>query len=487
MVRNRAAVKISLVVFVFFLSLYMLIFRGEYYSMDEMARYGLTKTIVLEHDLSITSPEGTSFYSPYPLLQSVVAVPLFVLGQILAGDVRPAAQEVVARFVVSLFNPIITALCCMVFFGLARRVGFKNRTSLILTLVFGLCTIVLPYSRVFLSEPLTGLLIMCAALWALPSTRERPAGGVLATLFLALAATNNYVALPVIAALAFFFLFQDGGPKNALSLKPLKDLRLWGVLLFGVAAVAESLWYNHVRFGSYMRSAYSYFHIPGNTVYPDGMTGFSYPLLAGVYGFLFSPMRSIFLYSPPLLGALVLWPRFWKEHRRAASLFLAIALIFLSIYSKWFGWHGGYAWGPRYLVSITGFLLMPFGYLIEDFRKLRPIARLSVIVLCIAGILVQALPTLVHPAYSYVEVLKKYGGMPNELLILFLPQACSVVVQARLLGAITGPKDTDIYLLKHLDSGPHVLALLLGVAVVLVTGIMILRMLTRADEPNAEG
>ncbi len=34
----------NLLIFVFFLSLYVLICRGAYYSMDEMARYGVIPT-----------------------------------------------------------------------------------------------------------------------------------------------------------------------------------------------------------------------------------------------------------------------------------------------------------------------------------------------------------------------------------------------------------------------------------------------------------
>ncbi|NQU06963.1 MAG: hypothetical protein HQ583_00265, partial [Candidatus Abyssubacteria bacterium] len=367
----------NLIIFVFFLSLYVLICRGTYYSMDEMARYGLTKTIVVEGDLSITSPEGESFPIPYPLLQSVLAVPLYALGEFLAGDAVAAVREQRGRFFVSLFNPIVTALSCVVFFRLSLLLLNRRSLSLILTLVFGLCTITLPYSRMFLSEPLTGLLLLCAALSALSSTRERPWGGIASGLFLGLAAMNNYVALAAMGIFFVFFMCQSGGLKDALRIRALMDIRLWGLLLFGAAAVAEGLWYNQVRFGSYFHSAYNYFDIPPNTVYPEGMDLFSYPILAGIYGFLLSPMRSVFLYSPPLIGALFLWPRFFREKGRTAIFLLSIPLLFLLVYSKWFGWHGGYAWGPRYLVPVVGFFLIPFAYLIEDFQRFRPLGGFS--------------------------------------------------------------------------------------------------------------
>jgi hypothetical protein len=216
------------------------------------------------------------------------------------------------------------------------------------------------------------------------------------------------------------------------------------------------------------------------------MTGFGYPLVAGIYGFLLSPTRSVFLYSLPLIGALVVWPRFFRENKRTAALFLGTSAVFLLIYSKWFGWHGGYAWGPRYLVPVTGFLLIPFGYLIEDFSRLRRIGKLSVVALCVAGFFIQLLPTVLLPVESYVKVLEDYGGLPNELMILFLPQACSVVVQARLLKTIGSLADTDLYFLKHLDSGGHLLAMCIFIVLLVITGILLIRALQRsANDDNA--
>ncbi len=481
MATRRIPLATELIIFGFFLSLYVLISRGEFYSMDEMARYGLTKTIVLEGDLSITKPDGTSFYIPYPLLQSVAAIPLYLFGEFVAGDTAPEVREESGRLFATFFNSIVTALSCVIFFNLCLSLGFKRRTCLILTIIYGVCTIILPYARMFLSEPLTGLLLLCAALFAVSSTRERQLRGILAGLFLAVTATNNYVALPIMGMCFLYFLFQSGTIREALSMKALKDIRLWGLILFGVAAVAEILWYNHVRFGSYLGSAYQYYKVQPNVVYPGGTAGFSYPLIAGLYGFLLSPMRSIFLFSPPLLGALIMWPRFIRERSRTAIFLLSIALVFLLIYSKWFGWHGGYAWGPRYLVSVTAFMLIPFAYLIEDFPKLKRLGKVTTGALCIAGLYVQLLPTLIHPAESYVSMLRKFGGDEYELMILHLPQACSVVVQTQLLNTIKKLADTDLYFLKHVDTGIHVLMMGLFIALFIAMGFFYLNMIKQKE------
>ena len=482
MAKRRIPFITELIIFGFFVSLYVLIFRGEFYTMDEMARYGLTKTIVLEKDLTITKADGTSFYCPYPLLQSVASVPLYMLGELAAGVASPIAKEESGRLYVTLFNPVITALSCVIFFRLCLCLGFRRRSSLLLTLIYGLCTITLPYARMFLSEPLTGFLLMWAALLALSSTREKPMRGVFAAIVLAFGAANNYLVVPVMGIFFLFFLFQEGGIKDVLKTETLKDVRLWTLALFGIVGVAEILWYNNVRFGGYLRSAYQYYELQPTILYSDRTPGFSYPLIAGLYGFLFSPMRSIFLFSPPLLGALLLWPRFVRERRRPAIFILSITLVFLLIYSKWFGWHGGYAWGPRYLVSVTGFMLIPFAYLVEDFSKLKRLGKLAVWALCVAGAYVQVLPTLIHPAESYVRVLDRYGGLYYEHMILFLPQACSVVVQTKLLNTIHGFADTDLFFLKHLGSGTHMIIMGLLAALLIITAILYVKQVIRESD-----
>lgn len=475
MAEKRFRWRNELIIFGFFLALFVLIFRGDFLSMDEMGRWGLTKTLVHERDISITKPDGTSFYVPWPLLQSVAAVPLHALGETLSFSDDPAERVEGGKFFATLFCPLISALACVVFYRLCRQFSGKTRAGLLLTLVFGLCTTTLPYSRTFFSEPFTGLLLMIGVLLAIGSTRRKPARGIFAGLFLALAVTNNYVALPVFGLVFIFFACQANGLKGAFRMTTLQDARLWGLLLFGALALGQGMWYNYARFGDWLRSPYDYLELPANAIYPANPPLFSYPLLAGVYGFLLSPMRSVFLYSPPLIGALVLWPRFVKEHGRKAILLLAICVYYLLVYSKTMGWFAGYSWGPRYLVPVTGFFLLPFIYLMADFSKLRPVWKAAVAAMCIGGFYIQLLPTILNPFRSHIKSLEDFGGLPNELFILHLPQACSVVVQTQLLKTISTLADTDLYFLQRLDSGAHLAAMGVLVALLATTTFLYIR------------
>jgi hypothetical protein len=78
----------------------------------------------------------------------------------------------------------------------------------------------------------------------------------------------------------------------------------------------------------------------------------------GILGLLVSPGRGLFLYAPVLLLALPAVTAFWRRHRFVAALVYAVILGHVLLYGKWFMWHGGYAWGPRFMVPAVPFLVL---------------------------------------------------------------------------------------------------------------------------------
>jgi hypothetical protein len=448
---SKIKIRPEFFIFAFFASFYLLVCRGEFYAIDEMARYGLTKTIVLERDLTLTRPDGSSVYVPWPILQSVLAIPLFVLGHLFSRG-GAIAKEENARLFVSFFNPIVGALACTVYFRLSRILNFRTSVSLISTLIFGLCTIFLPYSRTFLSEPLTGLLLMSGFLFAFKSSRQNPYPAFLSGLFLAMAAVNNYVAMFSFAAIFLYVLFQDGKLKEKLSQHTLKDARLWVLPVFGLAAFLWVSWYDKLVYGSIIGGRMHFFKTAPNLLYPDGLTGFAYPIFAGLYGFIFSPGDSIFLFSPPLLVALVAWPKFLKTDYKKAVALLSVPLVYLLVHSKFGDWWGGYSWGPRFLVPVTGLLLLPLGIFIEGFSRLRLSGKAALTAVILAGLYVQFTATILPPFLGYVKMLRHLGGDSMELMMQYLPQACPVVLQTQELRNITGIGATDLFFLKNIGS-----------------------------------
>jgi hypothetical protein len=68
------------------------------------------------------------------------------------------------------------------------------------------------------------------------------------------------------------------------------------------------------------------------------------------------PGRGVIFYAPIVLGSLFAFRRLSPEQR---VLCFGVPLVHLLIVCRWYGWQGGSAWGPRYLLSMLPFLAAP--------------------------------------------------------------------------------------------------------------------------------
>lgn len=92
-------------------------------------------------------------------------------------------------------------------------------------------------------------------------------------------------------------------------------------------------------------------------------------LFEGAWGFLFSPGKSIFLYSPPLILLFIFWSKIPKKYVPEILSYGLLALLYIYLLgSAWISgsdgrmagiWYGGMVWGPRYIST-----LIPFGMIL---------------------------------------------------------------------------------------------------------------------------
>jgi hypothetical protein len=177
------------------------------------------------------------------------------------------------------------------------------------------------------------------------------------------------------------------------------------LLAFGLPLLLAGLvllWHNLVRFGHPLASGYD-------------DEGFTTPLYVGLYGLLFSTGKSIFLYTPISLLALPAYRVLWRRRPAETLLASGSVLVTLLYYGAWWAWYGGWCWGPRFLVPVLPLLVLPLGALLIERRW----SRWVVLVLALAGLVVQLLGTLVDFNPYIVEIT---GSDPaNEARYLFLP------------------------------------------------------------------
>ncbi len=341
------AVRLFLLLF----SIYLLTYTPRINSSDGLAMFATAESLVRRGALDIEQlrwmdlQQGTFGLDGLLYSRKGIGVPLGLLPLTWLGAAIPWFGLVTTSL---LFNAIVTALTAVLLMAYVQRLGFEPRTGLMVALTFGLTTLAWPYAKSLFSDPFSGLLLLGAA-YGLRKYRQTEASRFifLAGFCLAWNVATRYaeaIFIPVFA----FWLFQS----KIQNLKSKILLVFLAPLAMTMLALAT---FNYTRYGDLFNTGY----LPNET--------FSGDLWTGVMGQLISPGRGLLLYCP------VLWLSFWgirplwQRSRAETGLALSIIFIHLFVYGKWFMWHGGYAWGPRFLIPTLPFWAIFLAPVVESY------------------------------------------------------------------------------------------------------------------------
>ncbi len=268
---------------------------------------------------------------------SVAALPLLGVGS-LAGRATPPEKRVVVENLMALFtNSIVTASTGVVLFFLAMRLGAPRRRAALLALVFGLGTYAWPHARTLFSEPLTALFLIGAVLAAIAAVDEgswRRAALAGACAGLALNVRTSAAIFPVLVGLfvAVGFLRRRGAIPSVI-----------GATAFGIPVLAG--------FGLLLASNAWRYGSPTDLGPPS--VPFNFPLSEGLVNLYFSSGKSLFLYVPVLLVAVVALPVAVRKRPWETGLLIGLIAMNSILFARFVAWHGDQAWGPRYLQIIV--------------------------------------------------------------------------------------------------------------------------------------
>ena len=392
-------------IFTFFLCLYLLT-AGGHYGGDGFWAYLTAESIVLDGDLTIgdrpflikemvnqysASPEegvvaaSGRRYSMYGLGMVLVEIPFYATGYLLARAFPGVPEDYITMFTVSMTNVFLSAIWCVVFFSLVRRFGYKRSTCLWITGIFGMGSFVFPYALYGFSEPLLGLAFL-GAVAALYSYRQNGSyfslvcAGVLSG-FAVFTKIYAVIALPLFA----LYIWPE------ISSRPPKhQTRAWvswiiPLIFFGMLTAG----YNWVRYDSMFETGY---HLVDFTKIGGFFHIAPFQVGIGLYGLLLSSGRGVFFFLPVTLLAPIAFRRFWISFRMETLLFTTLIGEHILFYACYGNWHGGSSWGPRFLLPVLPFLILPLGSLMEGQR----IRAFFVKALGLAGFLVQLPAALVN-------------------------------------------------------------------------------------------
>ena len=419
--------KIHLALFLFFFSVYVLTGQGSIQSADGKIMFLLTQAMVENHSVSFSEIVSLSDtpgpqYSKYGLGISVLAIPFYLFGKLLSFLLGIEAS-LATQFTVSMINAMLTALSCLMVFRIAtERFEFTLRIGLFLALGFGLSTIAWYYSEDFMREPATTFFLLSAVYWV--TGKDRATRDLLwAGTFLALAVSCRLAALVVIPGFIFYqwMVWAESAEKDIKQL--VMDLLRPAIPV--VAVLMLIMIYNYLRFGGPLETGYE--KISGR-------------FLLGFFGILFSPGKSLFLFNPLTLFGCLACMLFLREQRKTAWLFGWLIVSNLLLFSSWHSWQGGLGWGPRLMLVVLPYLILPIGFLLREHKQA---VKIPVLLALVAGILIQLPSVTVNATRYYYEMSREFGSLGHDQ-ILFSPKYSQLIGQFKQVAVVFENLDDEL-------------------------------------------
>ena len=395
-----------LALFIFLFGFSMLMSSGHPYSSDEETMLAVAESLWLRGSFALepdflmnyavgTDPEGPR-YSRYGPGQSLLLLPFVALGSTLAQFAPEYATGLVMRLWVMLLPALLTAATAALLAAWIQSLGYSVRIALTVGLIYGLGSLALPFSRTLFAEPtVTMLLVLCCYALHRPEQRWWVVAGVAAATAISVKA-QTLLALPVVALYALAVSWQNlSGPTwrvfiGRTLLGTLGALPI--MLLYGL--------YNTLLFGHPLRTGYGGLD-PGehmNIAWQEGL-----------YGLTLSSGKSLFLYAPCLLLGMVGLLMRRRQQGRESLLAVMMLVVHLAFYARIDFWHGDGSWGPRYMLVVVPFLLLPAAGLLDWLARPRQwlYRRLATFVLLLS-FSIQLLPILAN-LNTYLQLANQYS------------------------------------------------------------------------------
>ena len=420
--RSRIALLISSLLFLNFF--YFLFSSGRVRTIDEVSAAFQVESLAKHGTAAIPQAvEAKMFYgtfdrfgqpeSPYPPGQAVAMLPWYAAGQFVGKHlpgVPAELRDVVSDFFLTGESAFFSALATAIALCIFLRLGIAPKNSLMAAGILAFATPLAAYSGWLFSEPLAAALLLGAAAVLFATPQETPlrlaraaSAGVL--LGAAIWVRPTHVIVVPIFLVALFVRDREKGWSAAAALAVASG-----------ACVALLLWRNAYLHGSPFEFGY-----PTAAEGGKALNTFETPLFTGLLGFLVSPGKSVFLFSPPILLALLGLPRLWRRDRGLAVVAASVPVVYLLFFATYTQWEGGYCYGPRYLVPALALLGLGIGPALEAASRNT---RLLAIAVFVAGFFVQAAGSLI--SFLEADVAGGYYDAQYNYRMSFSPIAMHV-------------------------------------------------------------
>jgi len=313
---------------------------------------------------------GGQIFSWYGIGQSLLMLPADLVSTWISHwsifseyEDDPAVRSIVVSYSTNILLNVLTVLIA---FRLLRQFRFSVNQAAAGVLALLFCTTHLHYTQNMQENNYILLLTLTGFSFQYEWLRS----GCVRALFLGSTAlglnllTRLTTGLDLIAAGIFLLALLWFEPADGRALRsPLLVYCKITIPVYAFFAILERL-YSFYRFGSFTQTYLPIFARESRLQDPTLPANFpwSTPFHEGVLGALFKPEKSIFLFDPLLVLALVLlvllWKRLTAEVRAYAVTALLLLAGYISFYARYTYWAGDFSWGDRYVSSAVEMVAM---------------------------------------------------------------------------------------------------------------------------------
>ncbi len=315
-------------------------------------------------DISTDESDDLSFnnghyYSAKAIGVPLLGIPVYWLIRNLTplGDTSPFFAlniYAVRLFVTSLPFSILG----LVMFNLSRKMGIDRAKSLCMVLAYSLGTIALNHAMIFSGQQTAAsfCFFSFAMIFSLKliTGKNKNAGvpySLIAGLLAGIGALSDYTSMYIVLLLVIYLFSAKIPFRHKIS-----------YIIGGLPCLILLALYNFHCFGSIF--SFSYSHLTNEAFMngaSEGLLGITLPKLSNIISILFSPSRGLFFIMPIFLYSVFGLLKMLKNKLflPEAALIILIFLGYLFINGGFYGWHGGWTYGPRYLVPMLPFLALP--------------------------------------------------------------------------------------------------------------------------------
>ena len=351
------------IIFALLISIYSLTYSGRFITDDEHLLASRTLSLAFDKSLGDTRVYGnsrlyalTNISQPYAAQAANIEPGQMVIGSLFA---RMASWLGIGK-VQSLFlvNIWATAFTSVTLFIIVRQMGYPQRTAIWTAMLFGVGSIAWPYSRTYFRDTLA--MMFLAISWAFAVMITKNIGGkksksylwllMLVSLIAGVLSKNTIViALPVLLIYITFSRWRQGS--STFSIRLLKNKKT--IILAVAGTLLIILWLAFLSpTGLFARYSLEYYQLLFQKFFLS-----PHPhILEALLGPLLSPGKSIFLFTPILIIALIsLFKRTetaWPGWAYLGFLILAQALFYDE------AWWGFINWGLRFTLPAIPLLMI---------------------------------------------------------------------------------------------------------------------------------